>query len=420
MSKDDRKDNNRRKVPSWDGTPDAFDTYEVKLGIFLKTGPKWKESELISEAVSKLEGKAWQLIEQISEDERDKIDSKEVPLTFLRKNLLEAAVTELGKMFRRWQVFKRIGKESMKLYIMRHRKMLSKLEKALGQVDDGKELTSKLRKSIEEHCRKVQLEKPLSWKAASEKGSTTSRKKAPSDTASDAGTKKVWKSKAARRADDEESVAPGQGDGFGDDDENDEDPIEPGQSPESSWEKRWGTSSWWDQDWKWKVPELPKTNVEKLTDSLGVVAASITGDLEATRKLDEAVELIGSAWRTSALPPLLTGWHLLQRSGLNPQERATVVASASLQGQGGTASAINLERIEMALRTQWQDEELMQRDEKSGHLNRDKGKTVFAMKIQKLTLRVEETMTPTWQKIDSIQRMRVRNRMMLTLTCYRS
>ena len=99
MSKDDRNDNNRRKVPSWDGTPDTFDTYEVKLGIFLKTGPKWKESELISEAVSKLEGKAWQLIEQISEDERDKIDSKEVLLTFLRKNLLEAAVPELGKCF---------------------------------------------------------------------------------------------------------------------------------------------------------------------------------------------------------------------------------------------------------------------------------------------------------------------------------
>jgi hypothetical protein len=35
-------------------------------------------------------------------------------------------------------VFKRIGKESMKMYIMRHRKMLSKLEKALGQVDDGR------------------------------------------------------------------------------------------------------------------------------------------------------------------------------------------------------------------------------------------------------------------------------------------
>jgi hypothetical protein len=67
----DKRDVDRRKVPTWDGSPEAFETYEVKVGIFMKTQPRWKEPELVAELVSKLEGKAWQLIEQISEEERE-------------------------------------------------------------------------------------------------------------------------------------------------------------------------------------------------------------------------------------------------------------------------------------------------------------------------------------------------------------
>ena len=61
MARDDRKDE-RRKVPVWDGNPDEYDSYEVKVGIYLRTGPKWKEAELINELVSRLQGKAWNLI----------------------------------------------------------------------------------------------------------------------------------------------------------------------------------------------------------------------------------------------------------------------------------------------------------------------------------------------------------------------
>jgi hypothetical protein len=169
MSRDDNRD--RKKVPSWDGSPENFDSYEVKVGIFLRTGAKWKEPELIAELISKLEGKAWQLIEQIAEEEREKIQTREIFLTFLKKNLLEAAVPELGKMFKKWQVFKRQGKESMKLYIMRNRKMLSRLERALSQVDDGKDLTLKLRNAINEQCLKVQI----STRSFSRPGSVRSR-----------------------------------------------------------------------------------------------------------------------------------------------------------------------------------------------------------------------------------------------------
>ena len=306
MSRDER---DRKKVPSWDGSPETYDTYEIKVGIFLRTGARWKEPELIAELVSKLEGKAWSLIEQISEEERDKLNSREVFLNFLKKNLLEAAVPELGKLFKRWQVFKRQGKESMKLYVMRHRKVLSRLEKALSQVDDGKELTRKLKVEITEHCHKVlqqwpkRVSKPASVKSHDSKTSRTSQTSANPEP-------KVWKSRKARQGEEgqeEESVL-GTLDG---DDDDEEKGLEPGARPETAW--GWRKQSWWDSGWhEWKEPEMPKTSLEKLGEHLGAVNASIITDPEATQHLNETITLIGAAWRESALPALLTGWHLLQ------------------------------------------------------------------------------------------------------------
>ena len=59
-------------------------------------------------------------------------------------------------------------------------------------------------------------------------------------------------------------------------------------------------------------------------------------------------------FRNSMLPPSLSGWLLLQRSGLNAQERATVLASAK--------NSLDVSAIEAALRDQWADAELRERD----------------------------------------------------------
>ena len=59
-------------------------------------------------------------------------------------------------------------------------------------------------------------------------------------------------------------------------------------------------------------------------------------------------------FRPGMLPPVLSGWLLLQRSGLTAQERATVLASAK--------NSLDVTAIETALRDQWADAELRERD----------------------------------------------------------
>lgn len=59
-------------------------------------------------------------------------------------------------------------------------------------------------------------------------------------------------------------------------------------------------------------------------------------------------------FRPGLLPSLLSGWLLLQRSGLTAQERAAVRASAK--------NSLDVTAIETALRDQWADAELRERD----------------------------------------------------------
>ncbi len=53
------------------------------------------------------------------------------------------------------------------------------------------------------------------------------------------------------------------------------------------------------------------------------------------------------------MPDTFTGWLLLQRSGLAPTERATILA---------TSGGLELKGIDKALREQWNDSELKERD----------------------------------------------------------
>ena len=89
------------------------------------------------------------------------------------------------------------------------------------------------------------------------------------------------------------------------------------------------------------------------------------------------------------IPSLRSGWLFLQRSGLSASERATVVAASSFAidetpGAGGDKdqrrlAGLALDKIEQALRTQWQDEELLARDNKGdGQKNGKKGEKGYA------------------------------------------
>ena len=79
------------------------------------------------------------------------------------------------------------------------------------------------------------------------------------------------------------------------------------------------------------------------------------------------IDKVAPSWREEAVPSLLSGWHLLQKSGLNPGEKSTILAASSMSAQQdktpdtGNARenekqtrmlALRLDRIENALRTQ--------------------------------------------------------------------
>jgi hypothetical protein len=102
------------------------------------------------------------------------------------------------------------------------------------------------------------------------------------------------------------------------------------------------------------------------------------------KPLQELINLLGQHYREEPLPALFTGWNLLQKSGLSPHERSTIIATSSVQistqlASNATAAqrrmrALRLSFIEESLRTQWQDEELFARDERQALKDEQRGK----------------------------------------------
>ena len=121
-----------------------------------------------------------------------------------------------------------------------------------------------------------------------------------------------------------------------------------------------------------------------------VLTATRLPDGEKDEAMQALLKCVAPYWREEVLPQLLTGWNLLQRSMLSPQERSTVIAAASmsvtnpeisqqLASKPGTQTpsrlvALRLPNIETALRTQWQDEELFARDDRKSDRDELKGK----------------------------------------------
>ena len=323
----------KKKVPSWDGTPEKWDTYVIKTGIFMKTQPEWKAPNLIAELMQRLEGRAWDLIEQISEEQQEKLVNRKIFLQFLKESLLESAVPELGRFFRKWQGFKRQRRETMKLYVLRHRHVLGRLEKAMQSVDDGKELYDKVTKLVEGKKRVLSMVD----------GSATSKssKARTSKASSVRSSVKSEQEEAEEERDSYSDIWPNASDGGARTWTSGKGKGKSQKTPDEPWEDKahihwWSAWSWWDQkgwgnqDWKdtksdkgSEMPVLPKSKIEELSELLALA------EFNDEAKLDALIKLVTSQWRETCLPDLLTGWHLLQKSGLGAQERATVLAAAS-------------------------------------------------------------------------------------------
>ena len=152
-----------RDVPSWDGDIEKWERYKLQVHYYLKQAPYWKRSYQIAKLVRALKGKCWSLVEKLPEKSREQLEkSEDVFLAFLKKHLLEGEIPELGRIFRLYLSFRRQKKESMVLYTLRHRELLTKLGKNMKSVQ-GNDLQKYLEKELEE----VGYEEPVAdWEGA--------------------------------------------------------------------------------------------------------------------------------------------------------------------------------------------------------------------------------------------------------------
>jgi hypothetical protein len=60
-------------------------------------------------------------------------------------------VPELGKNFRAWVKLKRNPREGMRLFVLRHRQVLNKVESSLNETESGDSLSKKLRDMIDKN-----------------------------------------------------------------------------------------------------------------------------------------------------------------------------------------------------------------------------------------------------------------------------
>ena len=72
------------QVPSWDGTPQTWESFNIDVDIFVKQEPPWKEPQQIAKLLGALKNQAKDLHAALSESERDKITTKETFKEYLR------------------------------------------------------------------------------------------------------------------------------------------------------------------------------------------------------------------------------------------------------------------------------------------------------------------------------------------------
>lgn len=334
-------------IPSWDGTPEDFDEYDSKTFWYVRGCKPWEQEQATSKLIMRLKGKAWDAVMAIPEHERGTMLNTRVALMhFLKKSLMESSIPEAGRHFREYLLkFRRQKNESMKLFCQRHKKQLLKLEATVKIINEGDEsLKLKILTKV----------KNQSFSATYATGSAdaTGRKS------------RVWRSNGSKAGSDNMSQAE---------------------------EKNWDGEGW--EDWgegfdsataevshpSWHTKPMSATGRKVEDQAPAIVRAN---EAELIQELVEVGEILGArnplflrvlnqiqaGWKEGILPSVLSGWVLLNKAGLTGQERATVLAASGMSGRG---PALKLENVETALKQQWEDAELKDRDGRtrpaSGH-----------------------------------------------------
>ena len=161
-------------VPIWNGGLEEWEDYTVRAGIYCRGAESWKTGSRIANLIQSLEGKAWDAIRNLSEVERVALQKDlQTFLSFLKEQCLPTAIPELGRRFREWQKFRRLRKETMRVYIRRYRLQLTRLETSMRIVDNGSKALDKLRRTIA--VQRILLEPPKTPSIRSEQSQSSLR-----------------------------------------------------------------------------------------------------------------------------------------------------------------------------------------------------------------------------------------------------
>ena len=367
-------------VPTWDGDPGKWEEFVITTETFLKQVEPWKESQQIARIINHFDkrGKPWRLLISLSESERAKLTTKANLFAYLKGNLLESAIPELGRHFRAWIKFKRDSGESMRVFILRHRQTLAKMEASLNQAQASADLKAKLRGFID----KAKL-KLLSAEYAEKVAEKSKSRPEPKV--------KVWKSRAGPS--NRRNASQVDEDPYSQEEEEDDGQWSAGQWSAGKWSSEsksvWWKGKWWENGWgsdKGYEAEPIKDKTEELSETLAQVelALEVRGKPEVMTKL---VDLLGERWRETTIPDQLMGYHLLHASQLTATERSTILSTSQVQSRDSTGLTtlkgnLNLANIESALLTAWQDKELAERDQREQRKISKKGRNGKSYEVE--------------------------------------
>ena len=333
-------------MPSWDGTAEKFEEYQVRAQIYVNGVESWKHPERISNLVQALQDTAWGVILNLSESEGENLQKTfRSFIDFLKLSCTETAGPQLGRRFKEWQKFRRLKGESMRVYCRRYRTQLGKLEASMKQVENPRQKLQELNKHINKRLKILRLKKI----------STPAPRK--------------WKGKGSRKYEEEE---------WEDEEEGEEEEEEVDESvsatersmsqtgsAKAEWWEKWSKEEWdeWNQkhgydDQSGKIALLP---LEELADAFAVLEQRLgTND----RDLETLKDKVAQRWRSEPLPTILAGYHLLHGANLTASERSSLIATAAMGTETETLGAVTHDQIEKSLVLTWQDSELKERDEK--------------------------------------------------------
>ena len=312
----DHRENDKNKVPTWDGDGARFQEYKERVKWYVAGLSQKDKGVAGARLAAALTGEAWKALEEVSDEGQELLEQHgghKTLLKFLDETLMDEPIPEAAKYLKEYLfVMRRRHNEGMKAYAQRSRIVAEKLDQGFRRIEEKDVSYS------------IKLEK----KARPAEKQESAREEASVVDADDDEETKSW-------------------DNVGD----------------SRWKNYWWyDSSWWSSStgshgkshWEWPQQTASLKAHKKIT--LKERATEALCSLMARFDLDEddvdikALKEVAMELRETLIPPVMAGWLLLQRAGLNAQERAGVLSSAK--------NSLNLKNIEAALRDQWADVDL--------------------------------------------------------------